>query len=81
MFVNTNKPLHVSALFIRPFSGAICRALCRYYTVFRWFAFRWIFAWYVAVCVCHLFVCVLGALVSGRSVCELFRSKASKDDV
>jgi len=30
-----------------------------------------VFTRYVAVCVYHLFVCVLGALVSERSVCEL----------
>ena len=38
--------------------GAICRASCRYYTVFRWFAFveylhsMWLYAYVIYWCVC-----------------------------
>jgi NADH:ubiquinone oxidoreductase subunit 5 (subunit L)/multisubunit Na+/H+ antiporter MnhA subunit len=35
----------------------------------------------VAVCVYHLFVCVLGALVSGRSVCEQFTNRSPTDKI
>jgi hypothetical protein len=79
MFVNTRNPyMFRSFLFDHP-QGAVSRALCRYDNVFRWFAFvecllgMWPYVYIICLCVC-VCVCVLGALVSGRSVCELFRN-------
>jgi len=72
-----------SFLFDRP-QGAICRALHRYRNVFRWFVSSNIYMVCgcmrissICVCVCvraRARVRVLGALVSGRSVCDLLSS-------
>jgi hypothetical protein len=69
IFVNINKTLHVSVLFIRPFSGGPYALLCVVTILSSDDLRRCIFTWYVAVSVYHLFV--FDALVSGRSVCEL----------
>jgi len=66
MFVNTNKPLQVSVLFIRPSSGGHMPCLCRYYTAFHWFAFVdylhvWLHVYIIYLCVC---VCVCLVLLS-----------------
>jgi len=76
MSLNTRNPYMFRSFLLTILRGAICRALCRYYNAFRRFAFVEYLLRYVAVCVYHLFVyvCVLGALVSERSVCELFRN-------
>jgi hypothetical protein len=82
MFVNSRNPyMFQSFLFDHP-QRAICCALCHYYNVFFWFVFveyllgMWPYVYIICVCVClvllsvgDLYVCVLGALVSGRSVC------------
>jgi hypothetical protein len=61
MFVNTRNPyMFWSFLFDHP-QGAICRALCSYYNVFRLFAFveyffgMWSYVYIIYLCVC---VCV-----------------------
>jgi hypothetical protein len=44
--------------------GAICRTLCRYYTVFRWFAFveywlgMWLYVYIICLCVCLVLLSV-----------------------
>jgi len=55
------KPLYVSVLFIRPSSGGYmpCFVPLLYYLPL--ICVCWVFTWYVAVRVYHLFVCVLGA--------------------
>jgi hypothetical protein len=64
MFVNTRNPyMFRSFLFDRP-EGAICRALCRYYNVFRQFAFveyllgMWPYAYIIYLCVCLVLLSV-----------------------
>jgi hypothetical protein len=50
-------------LFDHP-QGAICRALCRYYKVFRWFAFveylhgMWLYVCIICLCVCLVLLSV-----------------------
>ena len=67
MSVNTRNPyMFRSFLFDHP-QGAICRALCRYCTVFCWFAFieylfgMWPYVYIIYLCVC---VCVCLVLLS-----------------
>jgi len=64
MFVNTrNHYMFRSFLFDHP-EGAICRALCRYYNVFRRFAFveyllgMWPYAYIIYLCVCLVLLSV-----------------------
>jgi len=57
MFVNTNKPLYVSVLFIRPSSRARCSALCHYYNVFRWFASLNICMVFGCMCISSICMC------------------------
>jgi hypothetical protein len=81
MFVNTNKPLHVSVLFIRPSSGGHMLWFVPLLYCLPLICVRWIFTWYVAVCAYHLFVCVIGALVSRRCVSELLTFDSSQTDL
>ena len=74
MFVNTNKPLHVSVLFIRPSSGGHITVLCA--VTIMSFADLLSLSIYlvcgrmcissICVCVCAC-ACVLGTLVSGTT--------------
>jgi len=57
MFVNTKNPYMFRSFLFDHRQGLICRALCRYYDVFRWFAFVEYFIWYVAVYVSSICVC------------------------
>jgi len=58
MYVNINKPLHVSVLFMQPSSGGHMPCFVPLLYCLLLICFRWIFTWYVAVCVYLLFVCV-----------------------
>jgi len=60
MFVNTRNPyMFQSFLFDHP-QGAVCRALCRYCNVFRWFAFvEYLLGTWPYVCIICLFVCLV----------------------
>jgi len=60
MFVNTRNPyMFRSFLFDHP-QGATCRALCRYYNVFRWFAFvEYLLGMWPYACIIYLFVCLV----------------------
>jgi hypothetical protein len=64
MFVNTKNPyVFQSFLFNHP-QRAICRALCRYYNVFCWFAFveyllgMWPYVYIIHLCVCLVLLSV-----------------------
>jgi hypothetical protein len=67
MFVNQKKPLHVSVLFIRPSSRDHMPWFLPLLYCLPLICVRWVFAWYVAVCVYHLFACVFGVSDSGKS--------------
>jgi hypothetical protein len=68
------KLLHVSVLLFDYPQGAICRALCRYYNDFRWFAFfeyllgMWL---YVYVYVCLVLMSVEDLFLKWNKVHEL----------
>jgi hypothetical protein len=64
MFVNTKNPYMFRSFSFDNPQRAICRALRRYYNVFRWFAFvEYLLGMWLYVYIIYLCVCVLGAVV------------------
>jgi hypothetical protein len=67
MFVNTKKnPYMFRSFLFDHFQGAICRDLCRYYNVFRWFMFveylhgMWLYVYIIYLCVCLVLLSMEG---------------------
>jgi len=60
MFVNTRKSYMFRSFLFDSLQGAICRALCRYYNVFRYFAFvEYLLGMWLYACIIYLFVCLV----------------------